>query len=166
MGIILTVVATLLIGLELAISHLAERKKYKWVLVLTFGLLSILSIWGAYILQQNDAEQSEVRIQSQSELLTGIRDSLAQRDEDIIEIKTQNDSLQRIIKKYNQMQESILRFTQSSANELSEGSKAMKQLLTNNVSRKLSLGDRNTLLSLLKLHKGQKIIINSIMGDS
>lgn len=177
MELTLIIIASLVLLTQFFIDFVISNKKLKIKVGIGVLLCGLLSIWLAFIVQGNERVNAEIvhsnEIKDQKESFKRLDSSykvleieLRIRNNDLVKIKNQNDSLNNSLLQMTEKQDQTLEFTKFSANEVNKSRVAIENLGYKQISRRISEKDKIDMIRILKIHKGSKVKISTILGDS
>lgn len=177
MGITLLIITSLALLAQFLIDYYVKAKKIKHIIGVLILILGLASIWFAHIDNENekseDEENHQKELSEQKKRFNRI-DSLNQvlnteikiRNEDLKQIKLQNDSLVIRLHDLNNAQKKFLTLSEFSAKEISKSRTALENIGYKSISRGISEYDKIQILNILKKYKNAELTITSVMGDS
>ena len=177
MGITLLIITSLALLAQFLIDYYVKSKKIKHRIGVLILILGLASIWFAHIDNENEKEDDEENhkkeLSEQKKRFNRI-DSLNQvlnteikiRNEDLKQIKSQNDSLVIRLHDLNNTQKKFLTLSEFSAKEISKSRTALENIGYKSISRGISEYDKIQILKILKKYKNAELTITSVMGDS
>ena len=177
MEIALIIVASLALLFQFLVDYLVKSKKKKIRLGIFILILGLASIWFAFVENDNEKKLDEKKHQKElSEQKNRFNriDSINQllnteikiRNEDLKQIKFQNDSLIIRLHDLNKSQKKFLTLSEFSAKEISKSRTALENIGYRSISRGISEYDKIQMLNILKKHKNGELTLTSVMGDS
>lgn len=177
MKLILIILTSIILLSQFLLDYFVKTKKRKVYIGSAILVIGLIVIWFAYFVQKNDeidtaeSHKHELIIQKNrfnrlDSLNIVLETELKIRNNDLASIKLQNDTLKYHLLKMTEKQDQSLIISQYSAQEVNKSRVALENMGLKQISRGISEIDKIDMIRILKIHKGSRVGLNVIMGDS
>nr|WP_319997606.1 hypothetical protein [uncultured Draconibacterium sp.] len=177
MELTLIIITSVVLLSQFLIDFIVESKKRKIQIGITILIFGLLSVWLAFIIQNQEKKKSselhskerfeqEARFNKLDSTNAILEIELKIRNADLENIKRQNDSLKINLMRMREKQDQVLVISQFSAQEVNKSRVALENMGYKQISRGISEIDKIRMIELLKINKGSKVGLKIIMGDS
>lgn len=147
------------------IEHISRDNIKKKVGILIM-IVAVIAVWISFGIQNHDNKKLSNSLNDIKATNTELKAILKERNQDITALRNQNDSLKVLLTDFKRKQEEFIILSEASTKEISRSREILKDISNQSFTRGISEPDKIEMVAALIQHKGAKVTLTTIMGDS